>query len=99
MASFCASLQLLLSTWVSVSSSRVTSARFIILTILLSGISCEVMLIVSRTSSAETDAKVCVTKQHNGNKADLSLVHKNNCLEWIILEIKVFNKIFNSKVC
>jgi len=42
----------------------VTSARLIILEILLSGTSSEVTLITSRTSSAETDAKVCVTR-HN----------------------------------
>ena len=87
MASFSASLQSLLFTCLSVSSSSVTSVRLIILDILSSGISSEVTLITSRISSAETDAKVQFTEQYRANKADLMLVHENNCLKRIVCEI------------
>ena len=81
MNSFSASLQLLLSTVLSVSSSSDTWARLIIFKILSSGTSSEVTLITSRTSSAETDAKLQVTKPNRGNRADLRLVHENKCLK------------------
>ena len=90
--SFSASLQLLLSTVLSVSSSSDTWARLIIFKILSSGISSEVTLITSRTSSAETDAKLQVTRTYYGNRLDLSLVHENNCLKRIIFYIEPLKK-------